>query len=294
MPFGHLWRIRRAALSAEFFPVNRLMRGDAATVRRRAAVSAVAALAVITGSGVVAGCTGGRGPAASVRPSSEAIVAALPTVTVSSGPSSPAASVPASTELATVRVTFPRYRGPGQRGSGTVPASWEGRPSVLPVLGTAPGWVQVRLAQRPNGSTAWLPTSDVKLSSTPYVIVVNLATTRLSLYKHGRLVLSTPAGIGSRDDPTPPGGYFIAFTEKPPQPNPGYGPFIIVTSAHSPKIADWEGSGDAVIGIHGPLGADSEIGISGARISHGCIRLHDTALEKLSPLPAGTPIYIVR
>ncbi len=271
------------------------MRGEAATVRRRrAAVTAVAALAVVAAGGVVTGCSGGGGPTASGAPSSEATVAALPAVTVSSGPSSRAVSVPASTQLATVRVTSPRYSGPGQRGIGTVPASWEGRPSVLPVLGTAPGWVQVRLAQRPNGSIAWLPARDVKLSSTPYVIVVDLATTRLSLFKHGRRVFSAPAGVGTVSDPTPPGGYFIAFVEQPPQPNLGYGPFIVVTSAHSPEIADWEGSGDAVIGIHGPLGEDSEIGTIGARISHGCIRLHDTALEKLSRLPAGTPIDIVR
>ena len=163
---------------------------------------------------------------------------------------------------------------------------------MLPVLGTAPGWVRVRLAQRPNGSTAWLPARDVKLSSTPYVIVIDLATTRLSLYDHGRRVFSAPAGVGTPNDPTPPGGYFVAFTEGPPQPNLGYGPFIIVTSAHSPNITDWEGSGDAVIGIHGPLGEDSQIGTTGARISHGCIRLHDAALKKLSSLPAGTPIYI--
>jgi lipoprotein-anchoring transpeptidase ErfK/SrfK len=271
------------------------MRRDAAAVRHRQAAAIAAALAVITVSGAVTGCSGGPGPAASGA-SNAATVAALPAATASPSPPSPGSpfSVPAITQIATVRVTSPRYSGPGQRGNGTVPASWEDRPSVLPVVGAAPGWVRVRLAQRPNGSTAWLPTSDVKLSSTPYVIVIDLTTTHLSLYEHGRLVLSTPAGIGTRGDPTPPGGYFIAFTEPPPQPNPGYGPFIIVTSAHSPEIADWEGSGDAVIGIHGPLGEDSEIGTVGARISHGCIRLHDTALEKLSHLPAGTPIDIVR
>jgi lipoprotein-anchoring transpeptidase ErfK/SrfK len=71
------------------------------------------------------------------------------------------------------------------------------------------------------------------------------------------------------------------------------GPFIIVTSAHSRSISDWEGSGDAVIGIHGPLGEDREIGTTGARISHGCIRLHDQALELLDTVPPGTPIDIV-
>ena len=198
-----------------------------------------------------------------------------------------------TTELATVRRAAPRYASPGRLAAGTVPASWYQRPSVLPVIAVRPGWVEVRLAQRPDESTAWLPASDVRLSTTPYQIVVDLATTRLSLFDHGRLVFSAPAGVGTTDDPTPTGQYFVAFDEPPPEPNPGYGPFILVTSAHSPTISDWEGSGDAVIGIHGPLGEDSEIGTSGAKISHGCIRLHDHALERLAKVPPGTPIDIV-
>jgi lipoprotein-anchoring transpeptidase ErfK/SrfK len=198
-----------------------------------------------------------------------------------------------STELATVRRAASRYASPGRLAIGTVPANWYQRPSVLPVIAAKPGWVEVRLAQRPNESTAWLPAGDVTLSTTPYQIVVDLATTRLSLFDHGRLVFSAPAGVGTTDDPTPIGQYFVAFDEPPPQPNPGYGPFIIVTSAHSPTISDWEGSGDAVIGIHGPLGEDSQIGTSGAKISHGCIRLHDHALEELAKVPPGTPIDIV-
>jgi lipoprotein-anchoring transpeptidase ErfK/SrfK len=202
-------------------------------------------------------------------------------------------SGPASTVLATVLRTVPRYASPGVLAAGSVPASWYDRPSVLPVIATSPGWVQVRLAQRPNGSTAWLPDGDVTLGSTPYRIVINAATTRLALYDNGRLVFSAPAGVGTLEDPTPAGEYFVAFDEQPPQANPGYGPFIIVTSAHSPAIADWQRSGDAVIGIHGPLGDDTEIGASGARISHGCIRLHDQALERLTEVPPGTPVDVV-
>ena len=198
-----------------------------------------------------------------------------------------------STELATVLATAPRYAAPGKPGAGVVPARWYERPSVLPVIAAKPGWVEVRLAQRPDESTAWLPASDVTLSTTPYEIVVDLATTKLSLFDDGRLVFSAPAGVGSADDPTPTGRYFVAFDEPPPQPNPGYGPFIIVTSDHSQAISDWEGSGDAVIGIHGPLGEDSEIGTSGAKISHGCIRLHDQALEALTEVPPGTPIDVI-
>jgi lipoprotein-anchoring transpeptidase ErfK/SrfK len=219
--------------------------------------------------------------------------AALARQTAPPSPSGPSVHVAKSTLLATVRVATSRYSSSGQLAVGTVPASWYERPSVLPVVAAKPGWVEVRLAQRPNESTAWVPASDVTLSKTPYEIVVNLATTRLSLYENGQLVFSAPAGVGTPSDPTPTGRYFVAFHEQPPSPNPGYGPFILVTSAHSPAISDWEGSGDAVIGIHGPLGEDSQIGTSGARISHGCIRLHDQALKRLTEVPAGTPIDVV-
>ena len=43
----------------------------------------------------------------------------------------------------------------------------------------------------------------------------------------------------------------------------------------------------------GLFGEDSEIGTAGARISHGCIRLHDQALEELAKVPPGTPIDVV-
>lgn len=232
----------------------------------------------------------GGGPSApQARPPKAAparqAVAPVPTAT-------PSPPVPATTTVVTVLRSAPGYVSPGQVTKGIVPASWYGRPSVLPVIGTQPGWVEVRLAQRPNGSSAWLPDSDIKLGSTPYRIVVHTATMHVALYHHGKLAFSAPAGVGTVDDPTPPGEYFVAFDEPPP--NPGYGAFIMVTSAHSPAIQDWEGSGDAVIGIHGPLGMDTAIGTKGARISHGCIRLHDQALEKLTEVPPGTPIDIIR
>jgi lipoprotein-anchoring transpeptidase ErfK/SrfK len=103
-------------------------------------------------------------------------------------------------------------------------------------------------------------------------------------------ILSAPAGLGTGEDPTPTGQYFVTFLEA--SPSPGYGPFIIVTSAYSTSIANWEGSGDAVIGTHGPLGADSVIGTTGAYLSHGCIRIPIPDLVSLHDVPAGSPISI--
>ena len=260
--------------------------------RTAIAVGVIGAAAVAVSAGLL--LSSGSGP--SGDPAARAVTGQAPEAQQAGSrwqdPVLPGA-VPGGTVLATLLRTSPRYASPGQIASGTVQAEWFGRPSVLPVVATSPGWVQVRLAQRPNGSTAWLPASDVTLGSTPYRIVVHDATTQLALYDRDRLVFSAPAGLGATDDPTPSGEFFVAFDERPPQPNPGYGPFIIVTSAHSTAIADLGGSGDAVIGIHGPLGEDNEIGASGARISRGCVRLHDQALERLVVVPPGTPVDIV-
>jgi hypothetical protein len=192
--------------------------------------------------------------------------------------------------IATTKGAIPRYVSPGGRQDGTIPARWYGAVSALPVIAQQPEWLEVRLATRPNGSTGWVRRADVTVAATPYWISVNLATRHLALFRRGRQILSAPAGVGTGEDPTTSGQYFVAFFEA--SPSPGYGPFILVTSAHSTAIADWEGSGDAVVGIHGPLGADSLIGTTGAYLSHGCIRIPIPDLVHLRDVPAGSPISI--
>jgi lipoprotein-anchoring transpeptidase ErfK/SrfK len=44
--------------------------------------------------------------------------------------------------------------------------------------------------------------------------------------------------------------------------------------------------------IHGPLGSDAQIGTTGARVSHGCVRMHNADLLHMRLVPAGTPIDI--
>jgi lipoprotein-anchoring transpeptidase ErfK/SrfK len=260
-------------------------------LRRLAGVLAVSALAV-----VIAGCgtrtTGTEGASARPHHRTEAAVSSVATTTTTNP--NPY-SVPASTLVATMDGNVPGYATAGAATpSATVPGSWYGYPSVLPVLATEPGWLEVRLAQRPNGSTIWVQQADATLSNTPYAMVVDLTTMHLLVYEEGVQIFDFPAGIGAPDDPTPTGQYFIPIGQYP-APSSGYGPFVLVTSDHSDTITDWEDSGDAIIGIHGPIdaSADAEIGTTGAAISHGCIRLHDADLAQLSMIPAGTPLDIV-
>jgi hypothetical protein len=251
------------------------------------------AVAALTMAALLAGCGGltGGPAAAPARPAHQALVVAH----IAEPPMSPeGVAVPAETLVATTDGAIPGYAAPDSSVPDiTVPASWYGYQSILPVIDTSPGWLEVRLAQRPNGSTTWVQQDDVTLSTTPYAIVVDLATTHLSVFDAGEQILDFPAGIGAPDDPTPTGQYFM--TMQVPPPDPGYGPFVLVTSDHSDTITDWEESGDAIIAIHGPITSydDSLIGTTGAAISHGCVRLHDADLGQLSFIPAGTPIDVV-
>jgi len=196
-----------------------------------------------------------------------------------------------SSLVATLTETTPDFATPGGPQTGTVPATWYGAPSALPVLEQDNGYLEVRLAQRPNESTAWIASSAATLSSTPYKIVVDLATEHLMLYKRGRLLMSAPAGVGTVQDPTPTGNFFVVLFASPP--SAAWGPFIMVTSGHSNAISDYEESGDAIVAIHGPLGEDAAIGTTGASISHGCVRLHDADLAQLRTVPVGSPVQIV-
>ncbi|MGD0748481.1 MAG: L,D-transpeptidase [Acidimicrobiales bacterium] len=259
------------------------------TVAVGGAALAVGAAALVVGT---IGLTSSAPSAAPVPPVHHA--APTTTTTTTTAPAAAATAPAASTLVATTHGSIPGYASPESAGpSMTVPGSWYGSPSILPVITTEPGWLYVRLAQRPNGSTIWVRQSDVTLSSTPYSIVVDLTTMHLLVYDSGTQIFDFPAGIGAPDDPTPTGHYFMPMQY--PSPGPGYGPFVLVTSDHSDTITDWENSGDAVIGIHGPITSydDSLIGTTGAAISHGCIRLHDADLAQLSMIPPGTPIDIV-
>lgn len=254
----------------------------------------LALLAAVFG---ITACSSHESVAAVAAAGPEPIVLHLPvapattTTTTTTTTGAPAAP-PASTTVATVLAAVPGHTAPNGPTTGTVPVSWYGYPSILPVIAQVGGWVDVRLAQRPDQSTAWIPATDVKLSTTPWYLVLSLATEHLQVYRSGQLLYDFPAGIGTTYYPTPAGHYFVAMTVPPP--TPAYGAFVLATSDHSIAITNWEGMGDAIVGIHGPIDSydDSLIGQTGARISHGCIRLHYAELAQLAGVLAGSPLDV--
>ncbi|GGL07533.1 lipoprotein-anchoring transpeptidase ErfK/SrfK [Curtobacterium luteum] len=161
-----------------------------------------------------------------------------------------------------------------------------GAPLVFRVVQRSGQWLEVLLPVRPNGSTGWIRSSSVSLSTDPYAVVVTVATHTLDLYNHGRLIDTYRVATGTGGTPTPRGRF--ALTELLQPSNSGYGPYAYGTTAFSDVLNSF-GGGPGQIGLHG-TDDTSSIGRDG---SHGCVRMRNadiTALARL--LPLGTPFQV--
>lgn len=149
-------------------------------------------------------------------------------------------------------------------------------------------WLRIRLPQRPNGRTGWVPRSEVgRLKAVRTMLRVNRATRRATLYRDGRRIWSSPVGVGARSTPTPAGTFWIRSRLRGLAGSPAYGPYAFGTGAYS-TLSDWPGGG--VIGIHGT----DQPGLIPGNPSHGCVRVPNDAIRRLWPLlPVGTPVVIL-
>jgi lipoprotein-anchoring transpeptidase ErfK/SrfK len=147
----------------------------------------------------------------------------------------------------------------------------------------------VYLPTRPNGSTGWVPRSQVRVYRDPYRVQIDLRRHRLAVWRDGAAVLRAPVGVGRAVTPTPAGTYYIVSRIRPFDPGSVYGAFAFGLSAHSNVFTRFGFGGDGRIGLHG---TNDPSGV-GHDVSHGCIRMTNRAILRLSRmLPLGTPVTI--
>ncbi len=149
------------------------------------------------------------------------------------------------------------------------------------------GWVRVRPAALPNGTTGWVPRSALGgYEVVDTRLVVDLGAESIALLRGGRTILSAPVGVGTADAPTPTGEFYVR-SRLTRYASPAYGPVAFGTSARSPSLTDWPAGG--FVGIHGTDRPDLLPG----RVSHGCIRMRNEDILRLAELlPIGTPLSI--
>jgi L,D-transpeptidase catalytic domain len=148
-------------------------------------------------------------------------------------------------------------------------------------------WVEARLPVLPNGTTGWLPRAALggyRLVRTQ--LVVNRRRSIATLRRNGRRVFRARVGVGLQQWPTPRGRFYIR-NKLVRYRSPFYGPVAFGTSARSAKLTDWPDGG--FVGVHGTDRPDLIPG----RVSHGCIRMRNRDIVRLSRLmPVGTPVTI--
>jgi L,D-transpeptidase catalytic domain len=147
-------------------------------------------------------------------------------------------------------------------------------------------WYRVRLPILPNNSTGWVPRSALgNLYAVHTHLYVNRETFTATLKRDGRTIFTTRVGVGRSRSPTPAGQFYIR--DKVTGLKPFYGPVAFGTSARSAILTDWPGG--AFVGVHGT----NKPQILPGAVSHGCIRMRNGAILRLSRLmQVGTPLTI--
>src|SRR5439155_2435624 len=130
---------------------------------------------------------------------------------------------------------------------------------------SVPGWYQVELPVKPNGTTGWIPASSVSTRTVTYLIRVHQSQLKLDLFNNGALQRSFTVAVGAQSTPTPTRNFFVwASQDWNLAP---YAVGIFALSGFSPVLDNWPGGGRA--GIHGW----EDTSILGTQASHGCVRM---------------------
>ncbi|MEM9564655.1 MAG: L,D-transpeptidase [Actinomycetota bacterium] len=199
------------------------------------------------------------------------------------------AFVDASTRAIVTGGPIDVFDAPGGVGVLTLqPATTFGTPRVLLVEEERDGWLKVRLPVRPNHRSGWIPAGLAQVEELDLRVHIDLEARALSVRQGDQTLLSTPVAIGTADNPTPVGTFYVTDKLETPDPLGAYGPFAIGLSGYSETLTEFAG-GDGQIGIHGTNDPNS----IGRDASHGCIRVPNDIVEQLAALlPLGTPIHI--
>ncbi len=182
------------------------------------------------------------------------------------------------------------YDGPEGTLLGTMASTTEyGTNRVLLAEASQGDWVRVRLPMRPNHTTAWVSAGDVKLENVEPTVEVDLAARTLTVRSAGIVLAEATVAIGSEENPTPRGTFYITDKLQTPDPGGAYGPFALGLSGYSETLSEF-GGGNGQIGIHGT----NDPSTLGQPVSHGCIRLPNDVVTLLADiLPLGTPVNVV-
>ncbi|WP_179810125.1 L,D-transpeptidase [Nocardiopsis sinuspersici] len=149
-------------------------------------------------------------------------------------------------------------------------------------------WLEVLLPVRPNGSTGWIRSDEVELTSTPFRVEIDTGDFTFTVFDGDEEVRTGVIGTGEGETPTPPGRYYFTELLRPKDPEGPYGVYAFGLSGFSESLETFAG-GPGQLAVHGTNDEDA----LGRRVSHGCVRVSNEDVTWMAEnLPVGTPVEI--
>ena len=151
--------------------------------------------------------------------------------------------------------------------------------------------LEVYLPTPPSGSTGWLRSEDVTVSTVTFRVEVSLSRHRLRVFDGEDTVFDEPISIGRSEQPEVGDAYYIKELLQPSNADGPYGAYAYGLSGFSTSLSSFD-AGSGIVGIHGTDDPDS----IGTDVTTGCIGLENAVISRLVDdigLPLGTPVEIL-
>jgi len=164
-----------------------------------------------------------------------------------------------------------------------------GNALVYRVLAGEPGdsWAKVYVPARPNGTVAWVQTSQFNWGSSNRMLQINVSDRSVTVFEGNNVLITTSAVLGKSSSPTPRANGWVE--EIMAGPSSAYGPRLISLGIYSDALNSFGGSVPK-IALHGT----NNPGLMGQYASNGCIRVPNDVITQISGmLPVGSKVSIV-
>ncbi|SEP54500.1 L,D-transpeptidase [Amycolatopsis saalfeldensis] len=225
-----------------------------------------------------------------------AALAALPQsttfTTVTGAPADPAPTARTSGRIVHPTTTVAVFAAPGSAPIAALPPQQHfaelATDTKVPVIAEQPGWAQVLLPSRPNGSTGWVYLEDpaVTTEHSRYRIAVDREHFALTLFENDAQIGRWTIGVGKAGAVTPAGRTFVLSSIL--EDHPTFSPVVLPLGAHSDTHTTF-GGGPGTVGIHTWPTAT----VFGQASSDGCVRIPPDALDVISTtVPLGSVVDI--
>lgn len=163
-----------------------------------------------------------------------------------------------------------------------------GNTLVYRVIAGQPGdaWAKVYVPARPNGTTAWVQTSQFNWGSSNRMIQINVSNNTVTIFEGSNVLLTTAAVTGKSSSRTPLANGWVE--EVMAGPSSAYGPRLISLGIFSDALNSFGGSVPK-IALHGT----NNPSLMGQYASNGCIRVPNDIITQIAGLiPVGSKVII--